>query len=76
VRAQAEVVREVTGFAIGGVPPVEHSRAMTTLVDQSLARFEEVRAAAGTPNAVLPTTPQELLRLSRGTFADLSVSEG
>jgi Cys-tRNA(Pro) deacylase len=76
VRAQAEVVREATGFAIGGVPPVGHSRAMTTLVDQSLARFEEVWAAAGTPNAVFPTTPQELLRLSRGTFADLTVSEG
>jgi len=71
-RAPAGVVREVTGFAIGGVPPVGHNQPMTALVDQSLARFSEIWAAAGTPNAVFPTTPAELARLTAGTLADIS----
>ena len=51
-RASAEEVRQATGFAVGGVPPVGHDRPLRTLVDDSLQRFEKVWCAAGTPNAV------------------------
>jgi prolyl-tRNA editing enzyme YbaK/EbsC (Cys-tRNA(Pro) deacylase) len=71
-RAPAALVREATGFAIGGVPPVALSGPLTTLVDRSLTRFAEIWAAAGTPNAVFPTTPEELVRLSCGALADIS----
>lgn len=51
-RASAETVREATGFAVGGVPPVGHDRPLRTIVDDSLDRFERVWCAAGTPHAV------------------------
>lgn len=71
-RATAELVREATGFAIGGVPPLGHRSPMTTLVDQSLTRFDELWAAAGTPNAVFQTTPAELVAMSHGALADIA----
>jgi prolyl-tRNA editing enzyme YbaK/EbsC (Cys-tRNA(Pro) deacylase) len=71
-RASAETVRDTTSFAIGGVPPVGHPGPLTTLVDMSLTRFSEVWAAAGTPNAVFPTTPDELVKLSGGALADIA----
>ncbi len=54
-RADADFVREATGFAIGGVPPVGHRTAPITLVDEALLAFPEIWAAAGTPNAVFRT---------------------
>jgi prolyl-tRNA editing enzyme YbaK/EbsC (Cys-tRNA(Pro) deacylase) len=51
-RADADAVREATGFAIGGVPPLGHDRELPTLLDASLRRFETVWCAAGTPHAV------------------------
>lgn len=54
-RASAEQVREVTGFAVGGVPPLGHDRPLRTIVDDSLDRFETVWCAAGTPHAVFET---------------------
>jgi prolyl-tRNA editing enzyme YbaK/EbsC (Cys-tRNA(Pro) deacylase) len=51
-RATAEEVREATGFAVGGVPPLGHDRPLRTIVDDSLKRFDRVWCAAGTPNAV------------------------
>lgn len=71
-RAPAGLVREATGFAIGGVPPVGHGSPIKTLVDASLMRFPEIWAAAGTPNAVFPTTPAELVQLCGGALADIS----
>jgi prolyl-tRNA editing enzyme YbaK/EbsC (Cys-tRNA(Pro) deacylase) len=50
--ARADEVREATGFAIGGVPPLGHDRELRTVVDESLGRFATVWCAAGTPNAV------------------------
>ena len=63
-RADADLVREATGFAIGGVAPVGH--ALPVVVDASLRRFAEVWAAAGHPFCVFRTTPEELLRLTGG----------
>lgn len=63
-RADAEWVREISGFAIGGVPPVGHATALSTYMDEDLLQYDVVWAAAGTPNAVFPIHPQELLRIS------------
>jgi len=71
-RADAEFVRAKTGFAIGGVPPVGHSEQSTTLIDDALFAFEEIWAAAGTPNAVFRLTPADLLSLTGGIRASIA----
>jgi prolyl-tRNA editing enzyme YbaK/EbsC (Cys-tRNA(Pro) deacylase) len=65
-RADADFVREATGFAIGGVPPVGHKTKPIVLIEQSLMRFDEIWAAAGTPNAVFRLTPSDLVELTGG----------
>ena len=64
--ASSEMVREATGFVIGGVAPVGQLRPMRTLIDVSLARYDTVWAAAGHPRAVFATTYDELLRITGG----------
>jgi prolyl-tRNA editing enzyme YbaK/EbsC (Cys-tRNA(Pro) deacylase) len=59
--ASADEVREATGFAIGGVPPLGHDADLPTIVDESLRRFDRVWCAAGTPNAVFETGVEELI---------------
>jgi prolyl-tRNA editing enzyme YbaK/EbsC (Cys-tRNA(Pro) deacylase) len=61
--ARADEVREATGYAIGGVPPLGHDRELPTLVDESLRRFGEVWCAAGTPRAVFAVAVDDLLRV-------------
>lgn len=63
VIAPAEFVREQTGYVIGGVPPTGHLRLIPTWIDQDLLQYDEIWAAAGTPNAVFRLTPNELLTL-------------
>jgi prolyl-tRNA editing enzyme YbaK/EbsC (Cys-tRNA(Pro) deacylase) len=65
-RADADFVRDQTGFAIGGVSPVGHTKQPVTLIDQDLLRFAEIWAAAGHPNGVFKLLPQDLLRLCPG----------
>jgi prolyl-tRNA editing enzyme YbaK/EbsC (Cys-tRNA(Pro) deacylase) len=65
-KADAGFVREQTGFAIGGVPPLGHAREMLTLVDDALSRYERIWAAAGHPHAVFPLTPAELAAMTGG----------
>lgn len=65
-RAPAELVREKTGYAIGGVPPVGHSTPLKTFIDQDLLRFERIWAAAGTPNAVFELCAADLPRMTGG----------
>ena len=60
-RPDADYVREVTGFAIGGVPPFAHVSPMQVFVDEDLVRFETVWAAAGTPRAVFAASPGSLV---------------
>lgn len=71
-RADPDFVREQTGFAIGGVPPVGHSTRPVALIDEALTALEEIWAAAGTPNAVFRLTPADLLALTGGTVASLA----
>ncbi|MBE2318708.1 YbaK/EbsC family protein [Solirubrobacter sp. CPCC 204708] len=59
-RPDAAYVREVTGFSIGGVPPVGHPAPVRTVLDEDLLRFETVWAAAGNPHAVFPIAPDAL----------------
>jgi prolyl-tRNA editing enzyme YbaK/EbsC (Cys-tRNA(Pro) deacylase) len=60
-RADADFVRASTGYAIGGVPPVGHPSPLACAFDEGLLRFEVVWAAAGTPRAVFPVAPAELV---------------
>jgi prolyl-tRNA editing enzyme YbaK/EbsC (Cys-tRNA(Pro) deacylase) len=60
-QASADEVREATGFAIGGVPPLGHDRSVRTVVDESLGRFETVWCAAGTPRSVFEARFDELV---------------
>ena len=65
-KADAEFVREKTGFAIGGVPPVGHTQPIRIFIDEDLMQFDEIWAAAGTPRAVFKLTPDELQRITNG----------
>jgi prolyl-tRNA editing enzyme YbaK/EbsC (Cys-tRNA(Pro) deacylase) len=60
-QAKGDEVREATGFAIGGVPPLGHERPLRTIVDASLRRFETVWCAGGTPHAVFPVATEALI---------------
>jgi prolyl-tRNA editing enzyme YbaK/EbsC (Cys-tRNA(Pro) deacylase) len=61
-RPDADHVRGLTGFAIGGIPPFGHDTALATFIDEDLWTYETIWAAAGSPNAVFPTTAAELER--------------
>lgn len=65
-KPDADFVREQTGFAIGGIPPVGHSQAIKTLIDEDLLQYEQIWAAAGHPNALFALTPDELVRMAQG----------
>jgi prolyl-tRNA editing enzyme YbaK/EbsC (Cys-tRNA(Pro) deacylase) len=65
-KADADFVREKTGFAIGGVPPVGHREQLETFLDEDLLQYEEIWAAAGTPHAVFKLTPSELRKITEG----------
>ncbi|OQY86187.1 MAG: hypothetical protein B6D41_13595 [Chloroflexi bacterium UTCFX4] len=75
--ANANEVRERTGFAIGGVAPVAHigDAIHTTLLDDSLLRFENVWAAAGTPHAVFPIALATLQKLTDAQAAEITLRE-
>lgn len=71
-RAEAEFVRQRTGFVIGGVAPVGHLSPIETLVDTALTAYDEVWAAAGHARTVFPTSFDELLRITGGTAATVA----
>lgn len=71
-RADADVVRDATGYPIGGVPPFAHRSALATFVDEDLLAHDAVWAAAGTPRHVFRLSPDDLVRLSGGTVATLT----
>lgn len=66
VKPDAEYVRNVTGFAIGGVPPVGHAQQLEALIDPDLLQYERIYAAGGTPFALFGLSPNELLALTGG----------
>jgi prolyl-tRNA editing enzyme YbaK/EbsC (Cys-tRNA(Pro) deacylase) len=72
-KASADFVRESTGFAIGGVPPVAHRVPPLVLLDAHLLALPSIWAAGGTPSTVFALTPDELVRLTDGTVASVAV---
>jgi prolyl-tRNA editing enzyme YbaK/EbsC (Cys-tRNA(Pro) deacylase) len=70
-RVDADTVRTVTGFPIGGVPPFGHATSLTAFVDPDLLGYDEVWAAAGTWHDVFPISPDDLVRASGATVTDL-----
>ncbi|HPE60417.1 MAG TPA: YbaK/EbsC family protein [Thiolinea sp.] len=71
-KADAAFVREKTGYAIGGVPPVAHAAAVKTLLDPDLQQYDAIWAAAGTPNSVFELHADELENLTGGVWVDLA----
>jgi prolyl-tRNA editing enzyme YbaK/EbsC (Cys-tRNA(Pro) deacylase) len=69
--ADGRWVRDVTGFAIGGVPPVAHTANVRIFIDADLMLLDPVWAAAGTPRHVFKTSPKELARMTGGTVMDV-----
>ena len=74
-RADPDFVRERSGYAIGGVPPLGHRTLPVTVLDQDLLGFSEIWAAAGTPNAVFRLTPSDLQTLTGADFHDVAKLE-
>jgi prolyl-tRNA editing enzyme YbaK/EbsC (Cys-tRNA(Pro) deacylase) len=70
-RADADFVKAATGFSIGGVAPLAHSKPPLTLIDRELFRFDEIWAAAGHPNGVFRLSPQQLEALTGAPVADV-----
>ena len=74
-KADADFVRAQTGFAIGGVPPLAHTISLKTLLDSSLKRFDLVWAAAGTPESVFSMDPDQLQKMTTGTWVECSIAK-
>lgn len=71
-KADADYTREVTGYAIGGIPPVGHKTAIKTLIDEDLLQYNDVWAAAGTPNAVFNLKSLMLQDLTNGKLLKIT----
>ena len=65
-RADADFVRSVTGFAIGGVPPIGHAEKMETYLDEDFMQYPTIWAAAGTPNAIFELKTEDLQKMTDG----------
>jgi len=71
-KADADFVRQRTGFAIGGVAPVGLTEEIETYVDEDLLQYEEIWAAAGTPHAVFSLTPNDLVKITGGRVVNIT----
>ncbi len=69
---EPKFVRTVTGFAIGGIPPVGHAQPLDVVVDAHLLTLPSLWAAAGHPNSLFPLTPDELVRMTGGRVAEIA----
>jgi prolyl-tRNA editing enzyme YbaK/EbsC (Cys-tRNA(Pro) deacylase) len=74
-KADADFVREQTGYAIGGVPPVGHRERLIVLIDRDLLRYPEIWAAAGTPNALFRLDPNDLAPMTGGRVVSVTSDE-
>ena len=70
-KADADFTREITGFAIGGIPPIGHKQTIETYIDEDLLQYEEVWAAAGTPHAVFSLSSALLEELTGGKIVSI-----
>lgn len=65
-KADADFVRTVTGFVIGGVPPIGHAQQMETYLDEDFLKYQTIWAAAGTPNAIFELKTEDLQKMTKG----------
>lgn len=72
VMASSTFVREQTGYAIGGVPPLGHAHALRTFIDSDLIEQQLLWAAAGTPHALFQVTPADLVAMTGGTVVKIA----
>ena len=70
-RADADFVRAVTGFAIGGVPPIGHAEKMETYLDEDFLQYQVIWAAAGTPNAIFELKTGDLQKMTGGKIVQV-----
>ncbi len=71
-KADAAFVREVTGFAIGGIPPIGHKQKIDFIfIDEDLLQFDSLWAAAGTPNTVFNLQGKDLLEMTNGVVVSI-----
>ena len=70
-KADADFTREVTGFAIGGIPPVGHKQPMDIFIDEDLLKYKTLWAAAGTPNAVFSLNSSDIESLTGGIIISI-----
>jgi prolyl-tRNA editing enzyme YbaK/EbsC (Cys-tRNA(Pro) deacylase) len=70
-RADADFVRSVTGYAIGGVPPIGHTQNMETFLDEDFFSYQTIWAAAGTPNAIFELKTEDLQKMTNGKIAQV-----
>jgi prolyl-tRNA editing enzyme YbaK/EbsC (Cys-tRNA(Pro) deacylase) len=73
-RADADFVKDKTGFSIGGVSPLAHATPPVTLIDRELFRFDVIWAAAGHPHGVFPLSPDDLVRLTGAPVHEVTVA--
>jgi prolyl-tRNA editing enzyme YbaK/EbsC (Cys-tRNA(Pro) deacylase) len=71
-RATAREAHDLTGFSIGGIPPIGHTRPVRVIMDPDLGRYPVVWAAAGLPTAVFPVPPATLRVLANATVAPIT----
>lgn len=71
-RASPEEARTATGFAVGGTPPFGHPERLTCVVDSDLLAWDQIWAAAGTPDSVFPLSPVDLLRVTGASPASFT----
>ncbi len=66
-KADADFVRQTTGYAIGGIPPLGHKTPIQTYIDQDLLQYQTIWAAAGTPHTLFEISPEDLVHITGGT---------
>ena len=72
LKADADFTREVTGFAIGGIPPIAHrTKIEKVYIDQDLKQYESIWAAAGTPNSVFELNFESLVKMTGGVVVSI-----
>jgi prolyl-tRNA editing enzyme YbaK/EbsC (Cys-tRNA(Pro) deacylase) len=71
-RPDAAYVRQLTGYAIGGIPPLGHDTPLKTYIDRALTQYDMVWAAAGMPVAVFPVDPRRLAAAANAEIIDVA----
>jgi prolyl-tRNA editing enzyme YbaK/EbsC (Cys-tRNA(Pro) deacylase) len=69
--AGPDYVLEISGYPVGGVPPFNHKKPIRTLIDKDLMQYDEIWAAAGTPDSLFPISPQKLVQVSNAEIVNV-----